>query len=90
MSTWHYWECVDHDPPIRADGESGQHDYNRPTMIEDYAKRDLLVAAANDGLWENDRYRVNTQAFFREHPHCRLRIVTEYGDIYDPESGNDE
>ena len=39
MSTWIYLECADHDPPISADGESGQHLYDLPDIREDIRRR---------------------------------------------------
>lgn len=87
MSTYQYWECLDHTPPLRATEESGQHDYNRADMLTDYRQRALLNSSCLY-VWPHDRYRRNTQEFFAAHPHCRLRIITEYGDIYDPETGD--
>lgn len=46
MSTYLYLECLDHDPPLRADGESGQHLDDLPQLRADIAARDGLVAVA--------------------------------------------
>ena len=87
MSTWLYLECLDHDPPLRADDESGQHLYDLPQIRADVANRDALVAAArqaegNVGRVTDVYLRRHTLQFLVEHPNCRIGIRDEYGRAY--------
>lgn len=82
MSTWLYLECLDHDPPLRAAGESGQHLSDLHDIRADIAIRDHLATVANvDGGWidRGDSFRNNTLRFLLAHPRCRLGIRDEYG-----------
>lgn len=86
MSTYLYLECLDHDPPLRASGESGQHLYDLPQLRADIAVRDALVAvtAASGGDIPDlgHFFRHHTAQFLVDHPKCRIRIRDEYGDEY--------
>lgn len=83
MSTYVYLVCLDHNPPLVSEGESGQHLYDLPTIRADIADRDAIVK-----LWKRDDYgldmghffRNNTARFLAAHPHCRIGIRDEYGD----------
>lgn len=86
MSTYIYLVCEDHEPPLLAEGESGQHVYDLPDIRRDLANRDLLVAAAAEGAEINDYFRRNTLRFLLLHPACRIGIADEYGCRYDPQS----
>ena len=78
MSTWLYLECLDHDPPLRAGDESGQHLYDLPQIRADIAKPlpALLMVLDIDG---ESHFRKNTARFRRAHPRCRIGIRDEYG-----------
>lgn len=89
MSTWVYLRCLDHDPPIRADEESGQHLYDLPQVHNDIAHRaEMLAADDADGemswVYENGlaHFRSNTLRFFRRHRTCNLDVIDEYGTIH--------
>lgn len=89
MSTWLYLECLDHNPPLRAHDESGQHLYNLPQIRADIANREALVAAVRatrfgDGIEEvtDDYFRRHTLRFLIDHPNCRIGIRDEYGRAY--------
>lgn len=79
MSTYLRLECLDHDPPLLADQESGQHLYDLPQIRADLADRDRLVAAMHDDLHPQDYFRRHTAAFLTQHPQCRIGIRDEYG-----------
>ena len=83
MSTYVYLECLDHDPPLTADDESGQHLYDLPQIRADLADRDRIIAdliADADWLHEDDAYfRRHTARFLSVHPHCSIGIRDEYG-----------
>lgn len=81
MSTWLYLECLDHDPILQSDGESGQHLTDLPEIRADIAKRDIWSSwDANDAVWNSLTIR-----FLRLHPNCRIGIRSEYGDEYPTE-----
>lgn len=89
MSTWLYLECLDHDPPLRADDESGQHLYDLPQIRADVADRDALVAAVRATEF-GDEIEAVTDGYFRRrtlrflvaHPTCHIGIRDEYGRAY--------
>lgn len=81
MSTWLYLECLDHDPPLTADSESGQHLSDLPQIWADLDKRlpELLLVLDIDG---GSHFRKNTARFRQAHPHCHIVIRDEYGDLH--------
>lgn len=94
MSTYLYLECLSHDPPLRAQDESGQHLYDLPQIRADVANRDELAAewrVADCDVWtmlprpasflDDDQYfRRRTIEFLGQHPHCHIGIRDEYGE----------
>ena len=95
MSTYMYLKCIDHDPPIRAREESGQHYYDLPRIRAEVADRHGLVARLQSGGLPYQRsehydnyFPRNTALFLRDHPKCHIRIETEYGeDVTENEEG---
>ena len=81
MSTWLYLECIDHDPPLRADGESGQHLSDLVDIRKDIANRNKMVELYNETEfeWPTHHFRLNTVRFLAKHPKCHLTIRDEYG-----------
>ena len=79
MSTYIHLQCLSRNPPLVADGESGQHLYDLPQLREDIANRYLIVQAAKADIWPDDYFRRNTANFLAAHPFCRLGIEDEYG-----------
>ena len=84
MSTYIYLRCESHDPPIVADGESGQHTYDLPRLREDIANRHAIAAGLRAGLEPESgiHFYANTAYFLRDHEHCQLGIFDEYGGVY--------
>ena len=85
MSTYLHLVCLDHDPPLVAEEESGQHLYDLPQIRADIAAREELVASAS--MWENwktvdEYFRRNTANFLVQHQKCRIGIQSEYGVDY--------
>lgn len=85
MSTYIHLVCLDHNPPLVAEMESGQHLDDLPSVRADLANRDALVAR-HDGPGINqyvndyaEYYRHNTAAFLAAHRTCRIGIVDECG-----------
>lgn len=91
MSNYLRLVCLDHNPPIRAREESGQHLYDLPQIRKDIANRKTILNMSEQDLWFkfSDFFRNNSLDFFVDHPTCRLWIRSEYGEGYDPE-GTDE
>ena len=85
MSTYLYLTCLDHDPPLRAESESGQHLYDLPDIRTDIRDRDALVRLWDDGAL-GQRWtglpRVNSLRFLSQHRTCRIGIVDEYGETH--------
>lgn len=82
MSTYWYFECLSHDPPLRSGGEFTQH-------TDDHAfKAALTLAAARpltelpgEVVWpEMGFFELQAWSFLRRHPGCKLEIVSEYGE----------
>jgi hypothetical protein len=81
MSTYLYLVCEQHDPPLRADDESGQHLYDLPTIRKDLAGRDELVRLYREGA-DFVYFTNHTARFLSNHPKCPIGIVDEYGDSH--------
>ena len=82
MSTYLSLACLDHDPPLVAEDESGQHEYDLPDIRADLRDRDVLVRLwyADPGM--QNYFRNHTCRFLARHRDCRIGIVSEYGDWY--------
>lgn len=80
MSTYLYLECQQHNPPLRAENESGQHLYDLPNIRQDIRNRDVVAQ-----IWREEYgggfgyFRNNTAQFLALHADCPLGIVDEYG-----------
>ena len=92
MSTYMYLVCLNHDPPLCAEEESGQHTYDLEQIQKDIAIRDTFVATADAGLYPDygHHFRNNTARFLVIHRKCRIGIEDEYGREYPVEAVNDE
>jgi len=84
MSTYVYLECLDHNPPLRADGESGQHLSDLPQIRADIIGRSSVIASLRDGWSPGDHFRINTARFLTDHERCRIGIRDEYGAAHSP------
>jgi hypothetical protein len=79
MSTDLYLECLDHDPPLIAYDESGQHLSDLAQIRADLADRDRISATHADGWAHPNYFRRNTARFLAAHPTCRIGIRDECG-----------
>ena len=87
MSTWCYFQCLDHNPPLIADLEFTQHVgdlyWNRAVDLIDQRPVSL-----NENVGENDPaadyFERNARRFLHAHPTCRIGIVDEYGRQHEP------
>lgn len=85
MSTYLYLTCLDHDPPLRAESESGQHLCDLPAIRADVTRnRDSLVRLWDEGCLNpyGAPFRANSARFLAQHRTCRIGIVDEYGETY--------
>lgn len=80
MSTYLYLECVAHNPPLRADCESGQHLYDLPQIRADIRNRATILTELGMEPDPACHFRRSTARFLQDHPHCPLAIVDEYGE----------
>lgn len=85
MSTWLYLRCESHDPPLKNDGESGQHLRDLEQIWSDLDNRDRIAIAYCDGMIPYDNYRHSTASFLAAHPHCRIGVIDEYGRTHHPD-----
>lgn len=80
ISTYIYLECLDHDPPLRAEQESGQHLSDMDMIMNDVKNRDFLVSMYENNRLDNGAYfTMNTARFLASHKTCRLGIIDETG-----------
>jgi hypothetical protein len=87
MSTYMYLQCLEHDPPLRSNGEVGQHAYDLKDIRKYIANREAICALleadipiGNSGVgtfWAN-----NASWFLYEHQKCEIGIINEYGGTY--------
>jgi len=82
MSTYWYFECMDHDPPLRSANEFTQH-----TDDDHYLRAVGLIHSrpvSADSLESDDDtagyFDRNARGFLAHHPHCRIDAVGEYGE----------
>lgn len=90
MSTYWYFECLDHTPPLQSSEEFTQHTRDRhwDRAMEMAAARPVergddywrLGPHASDAERSDAYFTMQTRAFLSEHPSCRLGLVNEYGD----------
>lgn len=85
MSTYIYLRCDSHTPPIEAGSESGQHLYDLEQIFRDLGDREQIVAAWENDMTPDDRFRYATAAFLAKHPHCQITVVDEYGRTHEPQ-----
>lgn len=84
MSTYVYLVCLDHDPPLVAEDESGQHLYDLPRIRAEIAGVD---APAPSGQHPDATayFRRNSERFLLQHRGCRIGIRDEHGRDHDTE-----
>ena len=80
MSTYLYLTCLDHNPPLTADEESGRHLYDLPQIRYDIADRKWLVERSlTDYGIELGYFRNRSVRFLGQHANCNIGITDEYG-----------
>jgi hypothetical protein len=81
VSTYWYFECMEHDPPLRSDEEFTQHtnDASFERAVALAWMRPLVEDPEVFGSVAADYFERNAHAFLVKHPHCRVEMVSEYG-----------
>lgn len=84
MSTYIHLVCLDHDPPLIAEDESGQHLYDLPRIRDEIAERAVVAAEADNppvsGMDDITGYfRQRSSWFLALHRNCQIGICDEYG-----------
>ncbi len=89
MSTYWYFECLDHEPALQSSDEFTQH------TDDDWFRQGVELAKSRpqpeddgsywQGRFSSDReqsqayFRMNALKFLHFHPSCRLGLIDEYG-----------
>ena len=82
MSTYWYFECLDHDPPIQSEDEFTQH-------TDDYPFREGVRLALSrpvpEDWWDrktlaDNYFTAHACRFLANHPTCSLGLLNEYGE----------
>ena len=87
MSTYWYFECMDHTPTLTSD-EFTQHtdDRHYDRAVELVANRSLVTDWTEGSFAESDSaitdgyFTGNANSFLANHPKCRIGFVNEYGE----------
>ena len=85
MSTYWYFECMDHTPTLTSD-EFTQHtdDRHYERAVEMVANRPVSLSDTTEDYYQTDAERAdqhftrNTFAFLSAHPNCQIGFVNEY------------
>lgn len=85
MSTYWYFECLSHDPPLRSDNEFTQHtdDEAFKRGLDLAAERALIQSALKligARVSVDDYFTNNALGFLRQHATCDVGAVDEYGE----------
>ena len=98
MSTYIYLTCLDHDPPLQAEDESGQHLYDLPRIRQELRNRAAWAAAYEQNRLRrysetgavDDYFTANSARFLAQHKTCRIGIRDEYGAVHAVLAGDDQ
>lgn len=84
MSTYWYFECLEHDPPILDDNEFTQHtdDWAYKRAVELARHRPINPACSSEDYFDG-----NARRFLRLHAQCRVRAHSEYNEVRELECG---
>jgi hypothetical protein len=85
LSTYWYFRCDSHTPPVESDEEFTQHTNDsafrhglellkqRPVSYDD------MVSQKGEGDVASDYFAGNAVRFLQHHPHCKITVINEYG-----------
>ena len=94
MSTYLYLQCLDHDPPLRSEGEVGQHMTDLPFVRVCIKERNDLAKQFMGTVWPvpttiEGQWQRTAAAFLADHRWCNIGIVDEYRQIHPIESAEE-
>lgn len=82
MSTYWYFECLDHDPPLRLGEEFTQHTEDR-AFWDGVSLIDQRPLADEFGAWywttPDGYFHSNAVKALLAHPHCRIGLTSDTG-----------
>lgn len=82
MSEWHYLQCESHTPPLVSRDEVCES-----RDLDEVQRYWADGHAVTPGLQEHHRREIS--AFRREHPSCRVTLLSEYGTVQPLTAGGD-
>ena len=93
MSTWCYYQCLDHQPPLVGDEEFTQHvgDRHWDRALALIAQRpvdlderylEAYSSLVGDEEITDAYFGGNARRFLNHHPTCRIGVIDEYGVTY--------
>ena len=84
MSTYHYLECANHNPPLLSDDEVEQHrDTETLKKVRELVRdRANIVPLLREEKinYPDDYFLKNALKFLVSHEHCKVNLVTEYNE----------
>ena len=89
MSTYCYFECLNHEPPLRSENEFTQHvgdrhwDHAMTLMDSRQVEEDNSYWSSrfgSDAEQVDAYFNMQARSFLHQHPTCDIGIVTEYGE----------
>lgn len=85
MSTYWYFECLDHTPALRSEGEFTQHtgDYKFRAALALAKARPVDPFQGSDAHCTECYFEHNARDFLVSHPTCHIEAVSEYGERCD-------
>ena len=79
MSNYLYLTCEAHNPPLRAENESGQHYYDLPRIRDEIKNRKEIARIEDEDLPCGNPFIRHSAHFLSQHKECGIGIVDEYG-----------
>lgn len=82
MSTYWYFECIDHVPALQSSEEFTQHTEDMHFVHGVELARNRPVEPVGPASFDRSREYFDQRArdFLVQHPTCRLGLINEYGD----------
>lgn len=78
MSTYFYFRCLQHDPPLKSREEITQHRDEHLDRAVQLAQGRPVYHFAD---YIEEYFGQNALRFLAEHPECPVDIVSEYGEV---------
>jgi hypothetical protein len=81
MSTYWYFECMDHSPPLRSVDEFTQHTDDHHFKHGVHLADSRPLPEFGEGLDDqiDQYYDGNARRFLVSHPACSIELVNDYG-----------